>query len=450
VNYTAFKDEQLNHLAELGNVAQFVSFDPTGAQRFVRILGDPKGKRFKQIDAAVECLLKSSREGRINIRSFKPEMRQGNEFIYGLTDTLTAVSAINRLTSSGMFVIANETIDVNDGGVSGVSQGGLFEFAPGATPRIVENGAVATLNEPEAVHILSEVYHVPPDLPKEPDLRVEFSIHPHRCGVKNTNTILWEAEETDADNLRASLRWPNLFSELIGDKVFGLLVADAYGYPVPHSTVICRKIPPFTFGKKTGQDQVWLRTAPKQAEPGLFPTVRGWIDPFKMMQDPDDSDQLASLMIQDEVRARYSGALISSAKDGVLIEGVLGFGDDFMLGKAGPTELPVHIQDKLFELHKKLQSQLGGVRVEWAFDGSEIWILQLQQVRAMSVGQTIVPGTCDQEVEFDVTRGLSALRSLIAGMSGTNIGVRLVGNVGMTSHFADVLRRSRIPSRISN
>ncbi|WP_433968612.1 hypothetical protein [Tunturiibacter gelidiferens] len=334
-------------------------------------------------------------------------------------------------------------------GVSGVAQGGSFEFAPGATPRIVESGAVATLHEPEAVRILAGVYHVEPDVPKEHDLRVEFSIHPHRCGVRNTNTILWEAEQTDAENLHAPLRWPNLFSELIGDKVFGLLVADAYGYLVPRSSVISRKIPPFSFGRPTGEDEVWLRTAPMQPEPGLYPTVRGWTDPFKIMESSEGSGQLASLLIQDEVRAKYSGAMISATNGGALIEGVFGFGDDFMLGKSGPVELPAEIQNRLLTMHSAIQTALGGVRIEWAFDGSEIWILQLQQIQAMSAGRTIVSGNVDHEVEFDVTRGLSELRLLLSEMEGRAWGVRLIGNVGMTSHFADVLRRSQIPSRIS-
>ncbi len=376
-------------------------------------------------------------------------MRQGNEFIYGLDKVQAAVSAINRLTASGMFVIANETIDINDGGVSGVSQGGLFEFAPGATPRIVENGAVATLREPEAVHILSGVYNVKPSLPQEHDLRVEFSIHPHRCGFRKTNTLLWEAEETEADCLQASLRWPNLFSELIGDKVFGLLVADAYGYAVPSTTVICRKIPPFRFGRPTGEDEVWMRTAPRQAEPGLYPTVRGWTDPFKIMQESANANEPASLLIQEEVPAKYSGALISSADGAALIEGVLGFGDEFMLGKSGPTKLPDIVRSQLTVLHSEMQCKLGGVRIEWAYDGTQIWILQLQQIRAMSMGRTIVPGEFEREVDFDVTQGLNELRILLEDIRGKQVGVRLVGNVGMTSHFADVLRRSRIPSRIS-
>jgi hypothetical protein len=448
MNHSIFKDEQLDQLAELGNVAQFVSFAPNCDQRFARILGESPNATHDGTEDAIRSLLSASRDKRINIRSFKPEMRQGNEFIYGIDDAGTALSAVNRLAASGMFVIANETIDVNDGGVSGVAQGGLFEFAPGATPRIVETGAVATLHEAQAIRILSGVYKVPPAVPKEHDLRVEFSIHPHKCGVRRTNTILWEAEETDIDNLDAPLRWPNLFSELVGDKAFGLLVADAFGYSVPHTTVICRKIPPFTFGTHTGEDTLWMRTAPKQADPGFFPTVRGWTDPFKIMEDSTESSQLASLLIQDEVKAKYSGALISASGGGCLIEGVKGFGDEFMLGKSGPSELPIKIRERLSAFHEDVQSKLGGVRIEWAFDGSEIWVLQLQQIEAMSVGRSIVPGKAEREIAFDVSEGLAALRALLNTIKGENSGICLVGNVGITSHFADVLRRSGIPSRI--
>jgi hypothetical protein len=115
-----------------------------------------------------------------------------------------------------------------------------YEFAPGATPRIVETGAVATLQEKEAKDILSSVYGVKPALPEAHDLRVEFSIHPQKCGVRRSNTLLWEAEETEVAELTAPLRWPNLFSELVGDKAFGLLVADAFGYrSVPVEATPC-------------------------------------------------------------------------------------------------------------------------------------------------------------------------------------------------------------------
>jgi hypothetical protein len=61
---------------------------------------------------------------------------------------------------------------------------------------------------------------------------------------------------------------------------------------------------------------------------------------------------------------------------------------------------------------------------------------------------TIVPGSPEQEVEFDVADGLSGLRELVNLLTNRNVGVKLKGRVGVTSHIADVLRRNRIPSRI--
>lgn len=449
MNHSAYKDEQLDQLAALGNVAQFISFSPGKHQRFSRIAGEPANKRYRTASSAICALLESSSERRINIRSFTPEKRQGNEFVYGLDRAEDALSAIDRLSLSGMYVIANETIDVNDGGVSGVAQGGLFEFAPGATPRIVETGAVTTLDTEHAKKVLHKVYNACPTLPTEESLRVEFSIHPLKRGVRKDHTILWEAEESSAGALHAELRWPNLFSELIGDKTFGLLVADSFGFRVPHTTVLCRKIPPFSFGTSTGEDLLWMRTAPRQAEPGLFPTVRGWTDPFKLMEDNVQPEKLASVLVQQEVKAQFSGAMITSKNGGAIIEGVKGFGDDFMLGKSGPAKLPSAVHSLAEELHSDLRKQLGRVRIEWAYDGEKIWVIQLQQITIESSGKTIVAGTSDREITFEASKGLDALRALIQSEGDRSFSICLVGNIGMTSHFADVLRRHKIPSRIA-
>ncbi len=450
MNSSLYKDEQLDHLANLGNVAQFVSFAPNRTQRYSRICGYTPNHQFLEPRDAVASLLERSPEKSVNIRSFKPDQLQGNEFVYGIGNLNVATSTALRLADQGMFVIVNETVDVNDGGISGVAQGGLYEFAPGATPRVVESGAVASLEEAQARGILSHVYRLEPELPTRQVLRIEFSLHPHRRGVRGTHTILWEAQRSDAGALRASPRWPNLFSELVGDKAFGLLIADAYGFSVPKTTVICRKIPPFTFGKSTGQDMLWMRTAPKLADPGYYPTVRGWSDPFKMMYEAPHSDEkLASLLVQEEVNAKFSGAVISSSSGEPLIEGVEGFGADFMLGREAPVTLPRDLSRRLGDLHASLKERCGDVRIEWAFDGDEIWVLQLQQTEAMSSAQVIVPGTPESEVRFESSAGLSALRDLIEAIDGTNRGICIVGSIGVTSHLADLLRRSGIPSRIS-
>src|SRR5205807_2616616 len=120
---------------------------------------------------------------------------------------------------------------------------------------------------------------------------------------------------------------------LLGDKVFGLLVAHITGLPVPRSTVINRRVAPFTFGRLTGSTEVWMRTSPHEQVPGKFTTTRGWSDPFKILAKEDpDGKMLASIIAQDSVKSEYSGAVIVTIGGDVLIEGKSGEGESFMRG----------------------------------------------------------------------------------------------------------------------
>jgi hypothetical protein len=130
------------------------------------------------------------------------------------------------------------------------------------------------------------------------------------------------------------------------------------------------------------------------------------------------------------------------------MEGVAGFGDDFMLGLVGPSELDPCLVGRLEDLHSALRSSVGSVRAEWVFDGQTIWVIQLQQEVAISIGRTIVPGKVDSELEFNVSDGLSGLRELVELAKEGRAGIKIIGDVGMTSHIADVLRRHKVPSRI--
>lgn len=441
-----FKDEKLDELAAQWNVAQFVSFSPDLNQRFSRVLGTTPNERFKDASTALKTLLSRAHEHRVNLRSFKPDSPQGNEFIYAIDRLADAESALRRLTASGLFVIANETIDVQDGGVSGVIQGGLLEFAPGGTPRVVETGRVASLPFDLGMHVLACVYGFNPELPNLSGMRFEFSLHPCRRGFRNLHTVMWEAEGLSTVSLSVQPKWPNAFSEFIGDKVFGLIVAEFIGFCVPRTNVLCRAVAPFLFGKSTDADIKWLRTSPRVPEPGFFPTVRGWVDPFKLMAE---HEELAALMIQEEVPALFSGALLSDALGQPIIEGVEGLGTQFMLGQSNPVQLPAELKSRLEEIYTVALRTCGSVRLEWAYDGEHIWILQLQQETAVSEGLWIVPGAFESEVEFDVSNGLEALRELIRKIDGTSVGVKLIGRVGMTSHVADVLRRHNVPSRMT-
>lgn len=448
-----FKDAILNNLADSANVAQFISYGPDGLQRFSRVHGHEANKNFGSMRDGVVSILNASPEHSVNVRSFLPDSPQGNAFHYGITDADNAVEIASKLSAEGFYIIVNETVDVNDGGVSGVVYGGCVEFAPGVIPRFVEKGSdepVPAMPLAEAVEMLSTVYGVPVNIDSYELLqRVEFSVHPEARGWKHKHVIVWELGE-DGGRVQPFYSWPNSFSRLIGDKTYGLMMANILGFAVPHTMVYPRntKISPFSFGEPTGNDEVWTRTAPRVQEPGKYTTVRGWSDPIAMMNSDDpESVALAACLVQDEVESVFSGAVLTGSDDSPIIEAVRGFGDGFMVGENSPVEaIPVKIIEDVTTLHAKLCERLGAARFEWAHDGRRVWVLQLHNGQSESCGRIIYPGNASEWVDFRPEDGLAALRRLVADAIKTQSGVRVVGNVGLSSHVCDVLRKAKIPA----
>ncbi len=453
-----YKDEILNNLANNTNIAQFISFSP-GQElklRFARIIGINSGKAFSSNLEAIKALLSRAEDGLVNIRTFKPNQPKGGEFFYGKSDPNEILSLLSLQASKGLHTILNETIDINDGGVSGVSFANIIEFAPFDTPKCVDKAGVCSLPRAQAIHILEGVYGFRPALNYDASTRIEFSIHPKKRGLHKDHTIIWEIEEVGAITTTASIVWPNRFSQMIGDKVFGLLIAEAVGLPVPQGTVIPRSIAPFSLGLATEKWNTWMRTCPRTRAPGKYPTISGWEDPFEFMKannhdsDSDDYKNIASLLIQDGVYAEYSGSLISRAGKLPLIEGVRGRGDDFMVGNAKPEKLPEEVIDAVRKQHERAYSALGPIEMEWVYDGLVVWILQLHRLKEeIAIEKDIIyPGKSESFQIFNTNKGLESLRALISAIRDTSQGIILRGDVGITSHFGDLLRSARIPSRI--
>jgi hypothetical protein len=446
------KDRSLDQLAESGNVAQFISFAPAQnggpVQTYSRVWQYAPNHVFQSSDVALKSLFANSPEGSINLRSFTPDNPRSREFLYGLTDPTVACRHLNRLINEGLFVIANETVDISDGGVSGVAEAGVIEFAPDDTPRCVEKPGTAAFSCSDGLALLATVYGFQPEIPHSLAQRIEFSIHPKARGFKKTHTLLWESEPVSTDVQTPCLSWPNKFSRHIGDKVFGLLIADLVGMPVPKSLVISRRLRPFQFGRDTGSAESWLRTCPTEQEPGRYTTVNKWIDPFALLAAEDSSHSaIASIISQASVPARFSGAAITTIDGTLLIEGTAGAGDNFMLGRAQAEKLPDRVVNDLELMNQKLRERLGAVRFEWVHDGNQPWIVQLHKGATSSTKTIIVPGQASEWRTFGTSAGLEAYRDLLKSLA-PEIGVEFDGEVGLTSHLADLARKSGRPTRL--
>ncbi len=446
------KDEVLNSLAATANVAQFVSFRPSAkgvnTQSYCRVAGYAENHEFGDVRAAVAALLAASSDRMVNVRSYEPNSPRSREFVYGLETVDAVLEIIARLSNESLHLIVNETIDIHDGGVSGVVQGQLIEFAPDDTPRCVEKPGIASLPKHLGERILHTVYGFSPDLNFPSNARVEFSIHPRASGYHQRHTIVWEFEPDVSDFLPAAVHWPNRFSQHLGDKVYGLLVADSLGLPVPRTTVIARRTAPFTFGRETGSAEVWTRTSPREPQPGLYTTVKGWIDPFALLSKEDpDGQNLQSVLCQAAVRAKFSGAAVAGPRGHVIIEGRRGEGDLFMLGHQPPESLPSFVIENVQATYKVLSNRLGPVRFEWVHDGDIVWIVQLHCGATGSEADVVVPGDAVSWIEFDVSEGLDALRKTLMSVRDDQ-GLLIVGEVGLTSHVADLLRKAKRPARL--
>ena len=449
-----YKDAVLDELASAANIAQFVSFGPEG-QRFSRVRGFSPNHVFPTPEDAVGALLAESPDGMVNVRSFWPEHPTAEPLVYGLTDVESVIGVLREKAARKLYTIVNETIDIEDGGVSGVALGDVIEFAPCATPQSVDHPGVCSLPRELGLRLLQQVYGFRAALNYEPSARVEFSIHPRQRGLCSEHTIIWEIEQVGVKSFEPTIRWKNNFSRFIGEKTFGLLLADMFALPVPQTTVITRHVAPFTFGQETGTAETWMRTAPEIRAPGQYPTTYGWSDPFAIIAEHDrthsSSDpRIVAVLAQEGVRPDYSGAAVPGENGSLLVEGVRGRGDAFMLGKAEPLSLPDNVRRSVIELFSLAAAHLGPVELEWVFDGAQAWIVQIHQANATAAADAIFPGEAETFVRFDVQDGLDALRSLIPQLVKRHQGLVLVGNVGITSHFGDLLRSARVPSRIEH
>ena len=441
------KDELLWSASKQFNVAQFASFGPREIDQARHHRIRSVGERRLALVEATTLLADRAMTRTVNVRTFLANGKRGNPFHYGLAPNQAADIAIDAC-QAGFYVILNETIDVKDGGVSGVRLGGVTELAPGGTPRVVEGEDVFSSADSIADRIVEAIYGTRiPTVVGSTGWRVEFSIHPEPVGYRGETSVVWEIERQPPVALSANLRWPNRMSRHVGDKAFGLLVAEALGDLVPATLVLARDVPPFRFGDRTNTGRRWLRTSPREFAAGIFTTSKGWTDPYRLLAKEDPSGhEIASVLVQDAVDAVWSGAARTDGA-GIVVEGVRGQGDRFMLGVESPDELPPSVASGVHDLVESLSQVLGEVRIEWVADRDRVWLLQLNQTSPVKPTSAMNEGEPDDWIEFDPQEGLGRLRQIIEDALSRAVGIHVTSNVGLTSHVGDLVRRAGVPTR---
>ena len=168
-----------------------------------------------------------------------------------------------------------------------------------------------------------------------------------------------------------------------------------------------------------------------------------------MLTEDPDATSIASVLSQEGVFPKYSGALIVGGEGKAIIEGRAGTGDSLMLGEGNPESLPTGILQDVQDLYIQATAALGPVRFEWVHDGERVWIVQLHRGATESTHLRLTPGDAKDWVEFEVKAGLPALRALLKEFP-RNTGLVLKGRVGLTSHVADVIRKAKIPAKMTS
>jgi hypothetical protein len=269
--------------------------------------------------------------------------------------------------------------------------------------------------------------------------------------MRREHTIVWEASQSTAGTDDAEVAWPNRFSEFIGDKTYGLVVADTLGYRVPRTRVLGRNVAAFEFGQKTGTHEWYTRTAPRQRSPGRFTTAYQRIDAFELLQREDpQNNEISAVLQQEAVDAVYSGATTLLAGGGEIdkVEGVAGRGENFMLGQQAPEDLPDSIVNDVRDITRHLRKEIGSVTMEWVHDGEAVWIVQLHRAhRAAKLFADYDSAQVRGWVTFRTSTGVEALRMSLKEAESQQFGIEVIGDFGVTSHIGELLAQSTLPKR---
>jgi hypothetical protein len=423
------KDERLFYLSDKYNVARFISIGPDGLLRYLvsstaipgietyrktkRMIYPTESTDFQSTAAVYKCsssnidafLSTLEQEGvkAVNIRSFRKDQEQGNPFVFYLpiTDTVRIYSELCKLVDAGYYCILHEWLDTDDGGLSGcIYQNNTVTIAPGLTPRDMEtepNLAHLKLDSPIVAHLEKQLQFSMEDMDFNPAKRYEFSVHTQPVGHKQEQVIVWEiSDTTTTEKFPTHHIWPSHLSRHIGDKLYGLLVAQDVHIDLTLPTI---SIDVIDFLKDTQNNEslnsmtswsspkIILRPCPPEQLPGELDSIvlpndaniyQELMTYFKNVDTTDvdavvenyKQKNLKTFIIQPYEPVAYSGAYYSIGpyKNGydIYVEGVQGHGNKFMVNEEDPEVLPDNLTKAVRNIGNKLNDKLKlPTRGEW-------------------------------------------------------------------------------------
>lgn len=478
------KDYKLKRMMEDGfNIAQVISVDKdTPTEPHVKILKkelDIEGASLREL---VQLLIEDTPSHMVNVRTFTDRVNEKTTFRYGMKDVDEVLSAVKDNASKGWNSLINECIDKDDTGVSGIIVDSVTEFSPYATPRDIEkeNSRFLTLPTVNAMKILTEVYGNLSDMTSLDKIkfyssitklqcasktqRIEFSIHPNEVGCFGSRVIIWEASELDDTDMlliQHRITRPNAFSEMVGDKAFGLLLADSIGAYTPDTEFHIK-----AFGDRYVKTpaidledvDVWTRTAPTEKQAGRFETEKRRYTEEEI-KELLKQDEIASVLVQEAIDVEYSGSAVLYSNSGeVSVEGVKGEGDKFMMGVEDDIELPIEVTDTvkefLWSVDEEYGELLGDVKIEWGFDtNGYLYIFQLCNISDAEYIFKLNTNRQDENIEYieyklyENGTSLEDFRNFVEEIEkDTTKGIKLFAHIGITSHPCDILRKHNVPA----
>ena len=429
------------------NVARFFSLHPLGLLRYSAGMGPMLDLR-----SSLTELKETASDGCFGIRSFLDGKPSGNPLFLHLNDEDKGVEIIESLQAKGYYTIVSESLDEKVTPLfSGVILGDRMELGFGTTPRCVDDPNIRTAVLPLKLgkSIINTVFGAELPLFKPRD-RVEFTVTGTPVGALEQRHIVWEVSEEEATMTNTEIGiWPNHVSEAIGDKCYGLLVANAMGFNVPFTTAFVPNMQPFSFGRPKDTGTVYTRTCPATKSPGHYPSQRGYHNPLYALKHPESLDEnfvqsqhvppLASMIVQQEVVAAYAGVCIFNTDQPMRVEGTKGYGDNFMLGDSH-DDMPAEVTTKVEAIGLSLLQNIGNGEIEWVMhqDGT-LFVVQLCKHK------NVVLPTPEDFVEF-AYKGHSDLERFreFCHNHDNSKGIVVTGGASELSHVGQIAKQYQI------